>query len=108
MILLIYPNKFTKNLRSMAQIIKASGETIEVNPSNGKHFSLKEMQDVVGGYIEVVSSYDGKKRIVLNDEGKLNKLPINEKATELYNGNTRILHDVIVGDVLVIAPSQIN
>lgn len=32
----------------MAQIIKASGEVIEISPANGKHFSLKEMQDVVG------------------------------------------------------------
>lgn len=77
----------------MAQIIKTTGEIIETEPSNGTDFSLTELQAVVGGFIEVVHLSDGR-LMVVNDEGKLNGLPINPKASELYP-------DIIVGDVLV-------
>jgi len=77
----------------MAQIIKTTGEIIETEPSNGTDFSLTELQAVVGGFIEVVHLPDGRLMIV-NDEGKLNGLPVNPKASELYP-------DIIVGDVLV-------
>lgn len=77
----------------MAQIIKTTGEIIETDPSNGTDFSLTELQAVVGGFIEVVHLPDGR-LMVVNDEGKLNGLPVNPKASELYP-------DIIVGDVLV-------
>lgn len=77
----------------MAQIIKTTGEIIETEPSNGTDFSLTELQAVVGGFIEVVHLPDGR-LMVVNEEGKLNGLPINPKASELYP-------DIIVGDVLV-------
>lgn len=77
----------------MAQIIKTTGEIIETEPSNGTDFSLTELQAVVGGFIEVVHLPDGR-LMVVNDEGKLNGLPVNPKASELYP-------DIIVGDVLV-------
>lgn len=77
----------------MAQIIKTTGEIIDTEPSNGTDFSLTELQAVVGGFIEVVHLPDGR-LMVVNDEGKLNGLPVNPKASELYP-------DIIVGDVLV-------
>lgn len=77
----------------MAQIIKTTGKIIETEPSNGTDFSLTELQAVVGGFIEVVHLPDGR-LMVVNDEGKLNGLPVNPKASELYP-------DIIVGDVLV-------
>lgn len=77
----------------MAQIIKTTGEIIDTQPSNGTDFSLTELQAVVGGFIEVVHLPDGR-LMVVNDEGKLNGLPVNPKASELYP-------DIIVGDVLV-------
>lgn len=76
----------------MAQIIKASGEVIETQPK-GVVFSLQELQDIVGGFIEIVH-LPKRKLMIVNEEGKLNGLPFNAKASELYP-------DVIVGDVLV-------
>lgn len=35
----------------MAQIIKVTGETKQVEPQNGTDFKLKELQEIVGGYI---------------------------------------------------------
>ena len=66
----------------MAQIIKANGEIKETQPSNGTDFSLTELQAVVGGFIEVVHLSDGR-LMVVNEEGKLNGLPFNKKASEL-------------------------
>lgn len=78
-----------------AYIIKTSGEKKEVKPKNGTDFKLAELQAIVGGYIEVVPTKDGKIMIV-NEEGKLHGLELNPKATELLG-----FPDIIVGDVLV-------
>ncbi len=38
----------------MAKIINANGEIKEVTPQNGTDFKLKEVQDIVGGHVEIV------------------------------------------------------
>ena len=86
----------------MAEIIRANGERKLVEPMNGKDFQLSELQKVVGGFIEIVRTKDGR-LMVINEEGKLEGLPINELATELYQYN-----DIIVGDVLVCNRNQIK
>lgn len=88
-----------------AKWIKTSGEIIDVEPKNGKDFSLEELQEYVGGYIEV--AYPPSKHgaiMVLNEEGKLNNLPINHLASKAYFPG----QDVIVGDVLLCHSSQIK
>lgn len=83
--------------------IEPDGTMTAVSPKNGTDFSLEELNEFVGGYIEIVSTTDGR-IMVLNEEGKLNGLPVNLAATILY-GNP---NDVIVGDVLVCPPEQIK
>ena len=74
-----------------------------------KEPTLKEMQEFVGGYIEVVQSADTKYDIILDEEGKLKDKPINIEATELYVGEEQDDtsagwdFDVIVGDVMVLS-----
>tara|TARA_R100001244_G_scaffold86809_2_gene66205 strand:- start:5736 stop:6086 length:351 start_codon:yes stop_codon:yes gene_type:complete len=82
--------------------IKSNGEEVQVNPSNGSNFDLEEMQTYVGGYIEIISM--GNQTLVLNEEGKLKGLPINNRATQIFKGHFGDL-DFIVGDVLV-CPSE--
>ena len=83
-----------------AKIYKADGTIIDnIVPENGTDFQLGELQKIVGGYIEIVSLLDNE-IMVINEEGKLIDLPINEKATELYN-EVDGFYDYIVGDVLV-------
>ena len=71
--------------------------------------TLKEMQEFVGGYIEVVQSANTKYDIILDEEGKLKDKPINREATELYVGEEQDDtsagwdFDVIVGDVMVLS-----
>ena len=92
------------------KIIKTDGTIIEVEPKNGKDFKLKELKDIVQGYIEIVSigSHLNEKVerepwcMIINEEGKLIGLSLNEKATELY------INDIIVGDVLICPSSMIK
>jgi hypothetical protein len=88
----------------MAQLIKSNGEVIEVKPA-GKKFSLEEMQKNVGGYVEKFSI--GNKHFLWNEEGLLDKLPENEKATkELFEACGRPVQ-TIVGDVLICESSEL-
>jgi len=75
----------------MATIIKVDGTMEEITID--KQNSLEQMQKIVGGYIEVVPVAGGK-TLVVNEEGLLQQLPINHKASALYN-------DTIVGDVIL-------
>jgi len=70
--------------------------------------TLKEMQDFVGGYIQVVQSADTKHDIILDEEGKLKGKALNKEATELFVGeeiddtSAAWDFDYIVGDVMIL------
>lgn len=68
--------------------------------------SLKELKAAVGGWIELVplfESYDDKHCVAFcNEEGKLNGLPVNTRATKLWHDQVDFqLSDVLVGSVVV-------
>ena len=87
-------------------IYKANGEVIETSPKNGNYYTLDELKEIVGGYIEIIYLTNNK-IMVINDEGKLINLPHNENATTLY----RICLDTtdfIVGDALVCNTNRIR
>lgn len=86
-------------------IYKSNGEVIETSPKNEKDFSLKELKEIVGGYIEILDLKDAY--MVINEEGKLLNLPFNLNATRTYQHFARI-GDYIVGDVLVCSKEQIQ
>jgi hypothetical protein len=88
----------------MATLIKSSGEEINVTPKNNSDFQLEELQTFVCGFIEVVNTKDGR-IMVINEEGKLNDLPVNFKASELYEYSK---FDFIVGDVLLCKSNEIK
>ena len=72
----------------MARLLKASGEILP----NVSISTLKEMQELVGGYIEFV--YTEKKLVlIVNEEGLIISLPVNQMASEIAN-------QVVVGDVI--------
>jgi hypothetical protein len=45
--------------------------------------SLKDAQTFVGGYVEGISFPNGD-YLIINEEGKLNRLPVNDEATKLW------------------------
>ena len=89
-------------------VIPAEGDAILRQCRLGEGFSLKEMQDMVEGPIEVVPAAlnEGWARepdnvsvvLVINEEGKLQNLPVNEDATDL----TTLLYDQIVGNAILL------
>lgn len=65
--------------------------------------TLKAMQAVVGGYIEAVYPFDDEVAIVVNEEGKINGLPLNRF---LFNDDGNLI-DIIVGTFFICgAPSD--
>tara|TARA_R100000322_G_C5278861_1_gene149154 strand:- start:15 stop:290 length:276 start_codon:yes stop_codon:yes gene_type:complete len=66
-----------------------------------KQPSLEEMQEFVGGYIEVVTLPDFR-QMVINEEGKLLNLPINMVATNLFEKAFGIGTDVICGKAMIL------
>ena len=65
---------------------------------------LEDLQEAVGGYIEVIYSFEDPVALVMNDEGKLNGLPYN-RALKDDDGN---VYDVIAGPFLVVGIQEEN
>lgn len=57
----------------MAKYYKADGTEQEVHPKNGEYFELDELQQLVGGFIELtyIVIDDELKRMCFDEEGKL-------------------------------------
>lgn len=81
--------------------IKTDGTEEEVTPRNGKDFQLEELQKMVGGYIQLVSTAPPVRQMYVNEEGLPSNLPFNDKATDLIDPKWWVLGGVR-GDVVVI------
>ena len=98
----------------MAKLIKTNGDILEVSPKNGTDFKLDELQAFVGGYIEIVNLLDvsplsiADAILVVNEEGKLNGLPVNTVATAVYNVCMQPYEDIVVGDVLLCSSDEVK
>ena len=90
----------------MAKIYKTNGEIVDIEPKNGKDFQLKELNEIVGGYIELVT-LPNDEYMVVNEEGKMWGLPVNANATAIYHSKIGRC-DYIVGDCLICKTSQIR
>ena len=65
--------------------------------------TLKETQEFVKGYIEVIT-LPNDDILVINEEGKLKDLPYNSKASEVWVSHFGMT-DAIVGNALLIKSS---
>lgn len=90
----------------MAILFRTDGTKEIVYPKKGKIFSLEELQDYVDGDIECVTTRSGR-IFVMNEEGKLRGLLVNMKATTRYHLLSDTF-DVLVGDVLLCSPNEIE
>jgi hypothetical protein len=79
-----------------AIILRTDGTREEL----GHKPTLGEAQAIVGGYVEVVKCRDVELgtvvQMLVDEEGHLKRLPVNEEATNHFYGN------LIVGDVIVL------
>lgn len=81
------------------RIIRPDGGESELIPAGaGGQPSLQQLQEAVGGFIELVRTNEHD--IVINEEGKLIGLPLNNQATDLARGFIS-LWDGIVGTAVV-------
>jgi len=88
----------------MATVLYADGTHADLPVPAGGSLSLATMQEVVGGYIEVVTllteSLRNRRRVlVIDGEGRLKGKPLNRTATDLYR--VMLGGDVIVGDAIL-------
>lgn len=51
-------------------IVKPDGSKHCITPKNGSKFELEELQELVGGYIEVVRLSDSQS-LIINENGKV-------------------------------------
>lgn len=92
----------------MALLVKVDGSTEKVEPKNETSFSLEELQEYVGGYIQIITPKVGE-RMVINEEGRLMGLPINKQATDIARLFRIIMtNDFIVGNVLLCKLEEIK
>jgi hypothetical protein len=85
----------------MAILIKPDGKNVEVVPTNGRRWTLPELQRHVAGYIEPVrlpplTNINGRRvtRMYVNEEGLIYDLPFNQAASNVAGKS-------IVGNALV-------
>jgi hypothetical protein len=74
--------------------LKANDEAPLVEPE-GETWTLDELQELVGGYIELLGVPSKDRVLVVNEDGRLKGLPLNKNATDLYQ------RDIIVGDAVI-------
>lgn len=89
----------------MARLLKPDGTESVLTPADGRSFTLEELQQAVGGYIETLQIMDGSV-LVMNEGGKSMELPHNEDATNLAVWGGLRLDDHVVGNVLVCTPLE--
>lgn len=76
-----------------AFIFKADQTIVDYPPANGDLYTLQELQDAVGGYIEILRT-DWDSLVVVNEDGHRLELAHNVEAS-------RLCGRLIVGDVLI-------
>ena len=59
---------------------------------------LEALQRAVGGYIEAVYPYEDPVALIVNEEGKLNALPLNRALRDEDND----IYDIVAGPFLVV------
>ena len=59
---------------------------------------LEALQRAVGGYIEAVYPYEDPVALIVNEEGKLNGLPLNRALRDEDND----IYDIVAGPFLVV------
>lgn len=64
--------------------------------------TLEALQAKVDGHIEVIGLTE-RWKLIINEEGKLRRLPINQKATRLFQSFCYNSNDFVVGSAVVAA-----
>jgi hypothetical protein len=80
----------------MAKVIQVDGTTYEIEKT-----SLEVLQMAVGGYIEALNLGKGL-YLVVNEEGLMQNLPLNPKASKVWGRGP------IVGNAVICTKNELN
>lgn len=94
-----------KSNDTMAILIKCSGKEIYVFPENQSFFKLREVSEVIGGDIEILSIMNDSVMIIRKD-CESTRLPLNIIATYIACQND--VFRCVTGDVLICASEEIE
>ena len=99
--MIVLPRRERENRGKMKTAVKVTAEgTASVIDLDADRDELLTLQTAVGGLIEVKTLQSGY-TLIMNEEGKLQGLPINQRATEIWLAHFPNFPDVIVGDVVI-------
>lgn len=87
----------------MAVILSVDGTVTDI-----KNTELKYLQNIVGGYIEIIPLQGTDQLLVINEEGKLKDLPVNEIATKMLRACYPPVRDFIVGNAVLCKNTEID
>lgn len=89
-------------------IVKTDGSKHVITPQVGTKFNLEELQELVGGYIQVIN-LNKEQCMVVNENGKLYNFDLNAEASIIaHNFNAIFPNDFIVGDAVIINSEQLD
>ena len=96
----------------MGTLIKARAAdrvtTEPVEPSAEGRFTLEQLQGYVGGYIEIVHLAHGR-LLIINEQGKVERLTYNWTATELAREQGAIAaDDFVAGDAVIVEATEVE
>lgn len=91
----------------MATKFSADGSSEEINVPDGRE-GLKLCQSLIGGYVEVLYFTDGT-AMLINEEGKINDLPLNRFATVIASVKGGLFEgDYISGNAIFLSRDEVK
>ena len=89
-----------------ASMILPNGEVDSISLPEDEEARLRQLQEMVGGYIEVVA-LPGERHIVINENGKDGPHMINNTATAIAHEAQSIMPSDYIAGVAVILPVEV-
>lgn len=89
-----------------ASLIHPNGEVDSISLPEDEESRLRQLQDLVGGYIEAVS-LPGERHMVINENGKDGPHMINHTATAIAHEAEAIMPSDYIAGVAVILPAEV-
>lgn len=89
-----------------ASMILPNGEVDSISLPEGEDARLRQLREMVGGYIEVVA-LPGERHMVINENGKDGPHMINHTATAIAHEAEAIMPSDYIAGVAVILPAEV-
>ena len=87
-------------------MILPNGEVDSISLPEDEQARLRQLQDWVGGYIEVVA-LPGERHMVINENGKDGPHTLNQTATAIAHEAQAIMPSDYIAGVAVILPAEV-